>query len=342
MLKLMMENSPAATTKIHRKAAEYYGTQVGSRAKAEELYHRLQLRDMFDDQEFESLRLPDIKTSIQNSIAELPVASQRLLAQHGYQVSKEILANASQEEQEASLAAQAEESLPFGKPAVEHARLLVDQVAARLGHASPLYRSAARIAAQQGRDENAWQFTEEGLRRALEQRDSELALQLLGEQAWLLRKNPSFGSLPEKLDQFGEYAKRFDRPIAMLQHRLQCLELVPQGEMPPNQLRTQIGLLMNRITPEGLWAIFPTLERTITQLEPETSLHIWRLMMDMEGPFRRVENRTIQETLALGGEQFSAEQISRQVLEICELWPYRVLNVQPPYSSGSYRTEDLR
>ena len=48
MLKLLVQKSPAQVNDIHQRAVKWYSSQQGLRARAEELYHRLQLGETVD------------------------------------------------------------------------------------------------------------------------------------------------------------------------------------------------------------------------------------------------------------------------------------------------------
>src|SRR5215213_4854785 len=105
MLKLLTEKEPDKAAQINRKAVEWYKNQSGWRAKAEELYHRLQLRQEPSEREFSD---PEVRSSLQGSIAELPPGSQRYLAPLGFQIDPKVLAQATNQEREAALAAEIE------------------------------------------------------------------------------------------------------------------------------------------------------------------------------------------------------------------------------------------
>jgi hypothetical protein len=342
MLKSLLETTPERARQINRAAVEWYSSVTGWRAKAEELYHRLQLGELPDDEGFEH---PEVHSSLQSSMSELPPAAQRYLATRGYQIDPEILAQASKEEQEAALAAQIEDLLPYGRRSVAHAWSLVESQVSSYGDASPLFCSAARVAAQQERFEEAAELLRVGLDKALLARLSGQTLDLLSEQAWLLRSNPDLGDLRATLNVFKEYSRRHEMLLCLLQHRIQIYELTRHSESNADSL-PEIAALIGRLTSDNLWFSFPLLENVVASLPEEVLASLMALLLDTQGPFLRIEfsplGRDAQRAMERLFEitrQSDIKEFPPAVRELCQKWPFRILKVKPPYSSGSYAVE---
>lgn len=345
-LKLLVEKMPAVADQIHRAAVSWYASQVGWRAKTEELYHRLQLGELPPDSWLDH---PDVHSSLRVSISELPLAAQRYLATRGYQIAREVLEQASREDQEAALAAEVEELLPHGPRSVEHAWTLLDRVFSK-DHAGPLFCSAARIRAQQERFKDAAKLVRLGLDQTSLARHSRESLSLLCERAWLLRRQSDPGDLRATLPILEEYAHRHDVLPAILQHRIQAYELSRRKKAPdsasPDILLREIAGLLSRLTSYELWSVFPLLEEVVKPLADEATVLLVKLLHDEEGPFRRVQfpspYRNTQRALdrVIIGE--AETMFPSAVQDLCKAWPFRVLGVKPPYSSGSFSSEAAR
>jgi len=350
MLKFLVDKMPERAAEIHRGAVKWYASEPGWRAKAEELYHRLQLGELSADL---GLDHPDVRSSLQSSISELPPAVQRYLATRGYQIDQEVLSQASREDQEAALAAEVEELLPHGPRSVQHALTLLDGGEVSTDHASPLFCSAARVKAQQDRFKDAAEMVRLGLDQAFLARHSREALALLSEQAWLLRGHPDLGDLAVTLPILEEYARRHDALLAILQHRIQAYELSLResgaDSANPEILLPESTSLLGRLTSNELWSIFPLLEVVTNPLADEIQELLRGLLQDENGPFLRVQfpspyrqsQRALDHLLEVASGP-NVSSFSSAVLKLCKIWPYRILGVKPPYSSGSYSSEAAR
>ncbi len=343
MLKLLVEKMPERARQIHQAAVKWYALESGWRAKAEELYHRLSLQELPDDP---ALEHPDVHSSLQYSISELPPNAQRFLATHGYEIDPAVLSQATQEEQELALVAEIEELLPYGPRSVSYAQTLLDAGAA-LDHAGPLFCSAARIKAQQGYFKEAAELIGAGLDWAFKAMHSREALALLSEQAWLRRRNPELGDVESTLPILEEYARRHDSLTIMLQHRIQKYELLTGNNSfldDRGMLLRETSGLIGRLTPNELWSIFPLLENVIQILGEDSQINLFRLVHIDEDLFARVQfvSRDAQYVLQRLIKTTNPRDMSSfvdAVKELCKSWPYQILRVKPPYSSASYGSE---
>ncbi len=343
MLKLLLEKEPDRAAQINRKAVDWYKKQQGWQAKAEELYHRLQLRETPEDRGFDD---PNVRSSLQSSIAELPAASQRYLATLGYQIDPNVLSEASREDQEAALAAEVEALLPYGTRSVMHARQLLEGF--KSDHASPLFAAAARVAAQQDRFTDAAQFLKTGLEKAFLDFNSSQALTLLSEQAWLLRVEILDGGSPETLTTFGNYARQYNSLQFIVQHHIQthaALQRKTTDESTAESLH-ELSRLLKQLSSPDFWALFP-LFSIAPPLEEDVQLYLMKLIGDGESPFLRVTFSNRPEQFALSNLLKVAgvanlNQFARAVKSLCDVWPFQVLRVKPPYSSAAYGHDTVR
>lgn len=361
MLKLLVRKAPAQVEAIHRNASKWYSNQTGWRAKAEELYHRLQLSDLSFDRAFHD---PEVRSSLQFSISELPASAQTYLATLGYLVSDEILAKASQEERETSLAAQIENLLPYGPRSCERARTMLDSTF-QSDHASPLFRSASRIALQQKRDAEAGTYLDQGLVFAMSEGHARETLELLCEQAWLLRSRPRLGELKRSLSNLDEHARRLGDLKAIFQHRVQAYEtemVQLEGGRTPNVLLRDAAEVVAHLSADDLWDVFPLVGTFIESLHskfPKAYSRVVELIGSFDGPFQRVqlpeskratsllsnlisESRSVD--IAEAGQDFEDDTGTNTIGIIRELaaeWPYRILRVKPPYSQETFEASEI-
>jgi hypothetical protein len=359
MLKLLVRKAPAQVEAIHRNASKWYSNQTGWRAKAEQLYHRLQLNDLSFDRGFHD---PEVRSSLQFSISELPASSQTYLATLGYQVSDEILMKASQEEREISLAAQIENLLPYGRRSCERARTMLDSIFWS-DHASPLFRSAARIALQQERDGEAAAYLDQGLVFAMSEGRTRETLELLCEQAWLLRSRTQLKELNRSLPDLDEHARRLGDLKAIFQHRVQAYEteMAQFGSgRTPNSLLRDAAEIVAHLSADDLWDVFPLMDSVTESLHnqfPEAYSRVVELIGAFDGPFQRVQLPESRRATALLSELISegrSTNLAREdyevdngaatrglIQELAAEWPYRVLRVKPPYSQETFEASEI-
>ena len=347
MLKLLVQKCPAQVEEIRRAAVEWYSHQEGWRAKAEELYHRLQLLESIPVYE---LNNPEIRSSLQASVVELPVTAQTQLASYGFQVSKEILEQATQEQRESHLVAQVEGLLPYGSSSVATARQIVqEQIGA--SHSGRLFRSAARVAAQQETDPEALDLIDQGMHWAGIAGDTLQILALTSEKTWLLRHMKNWDELSQTLPLLLEYAQRHADVRTLLLHTVQTYEILLQQSdtrRGSDPLLEQISAILLTLNPRELWDIFPVLENVLQPLtnHKDALLALNASILTQSGPFMRAEFSDSRARVAL--EQFAkrltwvtldADELTAMVeggIELCKVWPYRVLFVQPPYGNTGF------
>jgi hypothetical protein len=346
MLKLLVQKAPGQVRDIHQRAVSWYQTRPGLRARAEELYHRLQLgeritKDQLDDR--------SIRFSIQTSLEELPIKSQLLLASYGLTVPKEILEHADQELREAGMVAQIEELLPYGAASVRQAAAIAKELLNRANRASPAYRAAARVAFQQGEVTRGLRIVERGLSLAITANDTIQTLELLQEKAWALR-----GEVEEQpvLDQLHNYARRHQNKSAILQQRAQYAARA-SGTREKESALAEIGRLLEDMSSVQVWELVPAVGLVLADLVLAyhgVSILLASRVADESGPFQLAsfrndkaeEGRLMLVNAAIRASQHGEDTSLGEVLARFDLlareWPYRVLLVQPPYGRrGSER-----
>ena len=349
MLKLLLEKEPAKAEEIGRRAVAFYRRHPSKRARAEESYHLLLLgepveKDVVND--------PEVRSSIQASIAELPFASQRLLATYGYQIDPKILEQASIEERDDALAAHVEELLPH-RSAHADARAALDSRGTVEGD-SPLWRARARLALEMGDASGALRVLEQGLIAAATARDSFRTFQLLGQKAWTCEVGGFPSELQETLPSLREYAERHGSAPGKLQEWMQRRRL----EKRLNTASLTLGDLaavarsLAQITPRDFFAVFAATRgfwlsaAAVTQPEQQPLLDftgIAALILHDESPFAATafdDDRARAALRSLLNASYPAasvplgpegrDQLAKALETMVDAWPYRNLYVRPP------------
>lgn len=348
MLGLLRQKAPAQIEAIHRRAVAWYGSEQGRRARAEELYHRLHLGEPIDA---DALTDREIRASLQTSIIEYPVDVQVRLASFGFQVSEEILKRATREQRDAHRVSRIEELLPYGATSLLEAQRIVAEVMPSIDYPSPLFRVAARVAAQQEDDEEAARWLERGLALAASANETQLTLDLLSEKAWASRGASGGADLTETLEALAEYAARHQQRTALVQYRAQLWELTrwdPRAAEAAETLR-DLSRLVSELRPNDLWGLVPALGPvlpTLLRARGDLTGRLCAIVGEPDGPFRVASFVDRRPRMALDRLLLSAEEgrssgskawerFAKAFTELLNTWPYRVLHVQPPYGHSS-------
>ena len=345
MLGLLQQREPARVEHIHRNAVAWYEKQEGLRARAECLYHRASLGETIEKKD---VAHPDVRSSLQASISELPAKVQATLASFGLQVSKDILEGASREEQDAAYQAQVEELLPYGRSATSQLSALLGEFERRLDRATPLFRTAARIFRNMDDDARAAELIEQGLTQSVAACRPLLTVELLAEKAWMMRQEKE---LPDVLDALSDYAQRENNKLYRLQERLQRLARVraqpPARKSVNPHLAEETCTLVSQInSPQVAWDLFPALAPVAQQLaetRPDALVHVASLVVADESPFStaRFPNPRANDSLSrFIGAAYSAlkdspadaaQSFAYAITQLAKAWPYTLLQVRPPY-----------
>ncbi len=343
MLKFLVESEPDRVERIRLSAVQWYAGQRGRRAKAEEMYHRLHLGEWVDETDLSD---SEVRASIQSSVVEFPVDVQLRLATLGFQIPEEARRQATLEQADASQAALFEEFLSYGKSSEEEAARIVREGTKGLDRASPLFLSAARLAAQQGDEDAARDWIERGLEQSVAAGATRLTLGLLQEKAWLQRR-ASATERAETLRQLADAAQRHRHREALLQHRLQSIG--PEAEDLEGRQLSVLAELLDQAKPEEVWGLAPAFRPAIALAlarQRDGIIDALRqLILAQESPFRYAgfpDRRTQRalEALLQGADRPDVGRFGEAYLNLCEAWPYRVLFVRPPFGrSGEMLSE---
>lgn len=344
MLKLLIQAEPVRVEKIRRAAVEWYSAQSGRRARAEEIYHRLHLGERI---KAESLLDNEVRASIQAVVVEFSVATQLQLAELGFDVPNATVDQASQEQKDSSKAAKIEKLLSYGKLAEKEAAQLISRLTKKLDRPSVLFRAAARVAAQQDDSERASKWIECGLEQSVPAGLTKLTLDLLREQAWLQRKNRG-EQLHATLLHLAEYGTRHQDRVALLQHHLQCLAMDIEDD---DSSATAVIEILSKVGPGDVWGLAPAFLPIVSLRTGHGSEEILdalhRHVLAGNSPFRLAvfpvpKVRKALDTMLLAASSYGISGFRRAFQDLCEMWPYRVLFVQPPYGSRGEKLSESK
>jgi hypothetical protein len=365
MLKMMLNGAPAVVEQIHRRAVAWYENRDDRRDWAEAVYHRLHLGELIESSE---LHDREVRASIQAAIEEFPVEVQLWLSALGFEVSAAVRAQASRDQEHASVAAQIEELLPYGSRSETEAVRIFESAYAQLRDdgpgvraavrslfgradrgASPLFRAGARLAAQRGDDEQALDLIERGLERAAGGGAAGLTLGLLKERAWLYRHR-SPAEQAEGLALLNEHARRHQDLPALIQHRSQSLD--PSSPSIDDDIAA-LKELLDQAGTQDLWSLMPALPLAVMLGEVLGRRHFGRgslidslrnLIRAPGSPFEITvfSDPECQSALddmvrtAYGTVQTESGEspnflFQQAFLRLCDVWPYRILYVAAPY-----------
>jgi hypothetical protein len=336
MLKLLITDQPERVERIRRSAIAFYRGQRGLRAKAEENYHRLFLDESIDPKD---LADREVRASIQAAIAEFPIDRQLWLSTLGFQVPEDTRRLATTEQQHESQAAYVEELLAYAGSSILEAERIVLEGTRDLQQVSPLFRSAARVAAEKGDFTAARGWIQQGLEQSVPAGATRLTTGLIQELAWLERADPPDARAPT-LGQLADLAVRQGDVKALAQHRLQTIDAASPDAV---RLVTAMPELLGQLDAYDLWGLTLALLPAVSvSLGLPTAGIIGTLrgaVSSPDGPYRRVvfEDRGAQAALT---EVLSTTDLEddatfgRAFLGLGERWPYRVLFVEPAYGRG--------
>ena len=356
MLKLLQQKAPAQVMRIHTAAIAWYSKQQTLRARAECLYHQLQLGQSVTA---EQVKDPEIRFSLQTSLEELPLQSQVALASFGFTVGADVLNRATRDQYEQYLASKVEEHLPYGQTSAEEARKLIWDTAIKLDHPSPLYQATARVCAQLRHDNEVQPWLNRGLEQAVATGDTEQALALTAEKCWQLR-NAAVPSreLPELLDTLADYSARHEKLTYTIQHNLQTIELsATLSKLNPSDPRiARLLALVPMMDAEMFWDLLPAFAGSpvLERLgEPNTVVVLGKLVSAPASVFDyarlpdQASNLALQAVLSnasqWGATEYDADkQFVSPMRLLYSSWPYRVLRVRPGYGYNSAALSEAR
>lgn len=343
MLKLILQREPALATEVSERAVEWYSKQVGKRARAEEVYHRLLLGQVVGADACADV---EVRASLQTSITELPPASQRLLATYGLKVDKAVLKKATAEEKDSILASQVEELLPH-QHLLSNARRVLD-ANGKLKRDTPLSRSEARLRLELGDAKGALDAVELGLRYALEASNSARTYELLREKAWICEALGDEPRLAEALDLLAEALTRHKDAFGTLQHWMQSRRLRGKFVEPAltNDDWKKVRGWIQTIGPRKFFGVVAATRgfwEAAQRLQVFDPNFLASLLLHDEAPFATVGFERSSADVFLQASVAAAYMpdtlLAARLEELLRFWPYRNLEMYPPESRRSYMAE---
>ena len=343
MLKLLRQREPAIVDDISRRGVEYYGTQSGTRARMEHVYHQLLLKEPIDKVVFNDR---EIRASIQASMPELPLESQQLLASYGFQVDASVLQKATNEQRESAIAEFVEQMLPHGAEGFAQARSRLEGLGT-IDHDSPLWRALARLRFEAGDPEGATETLAHGLRLAIVASNSFRVLELLSDQAWQYEARFERASLEDSLKRLVDYAGRHDDTTAGAQWFLQAGRL--KGDWFPSKTEgTTAERVFQRLRPRDFFGLMPATRGfwTVAASSGMPGRLFADLVLNPESNFESVVfpgrpqaqlalqrvSRHAYDTHAESSGDWS--EFAAALEALATSWPYRNLHVHPPQADA--------
>jgi len=259
MLKLIQRDKPEQVTEINRLAVRYYERHPElsspTQARAEELYHRLQLEQAPD--EIERRWMDGVAEYLRGALAEdeLPVASQPVLASLlGIRVSDKVIAAADMERWERYTARVAEESIAKGR--YEAAlRALNERSRRRWSPGSPLHLLEARTDVLLHRFDRAEAAYGRALTAAGRSRSRHQMLETLLLGAQLADEQDDRSTADDRLDRAEQLSVVLNDPIRQLEialRRLRLREAASSAVADDPDLRLRLAQLLTSL-PDEAW-----------------------------------------------------------------------------------------
>ena len=343
MLKLMEAKDPVLVRKIHAGAASWYRASQGLRSRAEYCYHALHLGEFPERWLLDS----EIRSSIQASINDFaPDVQERLYRIDFLRESGQPTETRPSNDQ---LIVSIEAALAYGRRglrarAAEMRKAYQDEPSLRMA------LLGWRMFTEMSDQEMAFKWQRRADTRSVLEPDPRQRLLFLSEKCWQLYASTGREDLIEGgyLDGLGKHAWRLQENWAIAQY---CLLEDLTADSPLNRNETRSAL--QRLESTDLWDIFPVLGAACehSTWEIETWLHLARLIADRSGPMARADLerwdrqryslvQSARQALSdvpeyVADQQRWCEKLAGQLTALSGNWPYRVLRVQPAYSSSS-------
>ena len=352
MLKLMLLREPARVKTIHASAHWWYSQHQSLRAEAEALYHALHLGHEPDSDDF---RNPDVKSSIQASIADFDVGVQEKLLRLGFIVDQSVFKEASAEVRQTAQVAQLEERIPHGRRAVAEAYKSAHELEKSTGGLASAQLLLSRLAAQLGEPPEQLAWLDKAFESMRLVAHPVLNLEFFSDYAWAIRPN---GMLRERTSEFREVldhlrslADRNQSAWARAQVALQRLTVASDDDKRRADLAARACSDVARLDSADLWAIFPLLPDCLPlmgQVNGEILSVVSARIAEPESPFttasfpggKGIEREALTRLVSLCRSRMRTEkpavresesrwQLSEAFISMGKLWPYRVLRVKP-------------
>ncbi|MGN9909197.1 hypothetical protein ACTMTJ_16765 [Phytohabitans sp. LJ34] len=244
MLKLIRRDKPEQVAEIDRLAVRYYAghpeLSPATQARAEEIYHRLQLTQPAEV--IEERWLDGVEEDLRGALDELPVVGQAVLATRlGIRLPEEVLRQADTQEWEEYAARLAEESINQGHYDTA-LRELRERSTRRWSAASPLHLLRARALALLGDWPEAEACVRLAIRAASRSGDRARMVDTLLLAAQISRELRHREAAEEQLAQAHQLATLLADPVRHLRVHLERLELTPTPALRESLARALAGL----------------------------------------------------------------------------------------------------
>lgn len=343
MLKLMEAKDAALVRVIHAGAAAWFEASRDLRSRAEYCYHALHLGQFPERWLLDS----EIRSSIQASISDFAPDVQERLYRIDYlrESGKDTQPSPTHDQLIVSI----EAALPY-------ARLGLRGREAEIHKAFQAERSLRmavlgwRMYTELQRPKVALEWQQRADKYSVLEPDLRQRLLYLSEKCWYLYRSDNPGEMIERgyLDGFGEHARRLRENWAITQASL-LDDLVREAKQ--DQRESPDALLQLEST--DLWDIFPVVGAACERLEwrMDIFVHLARLIADRSGPLARAEMgkadrarfallQGARQALSsipeyLGDQERWCRTLAQLMADLARKWPYRVLRVQPAFSSSS-------
>jgi hypothetical protein len=343
MLKLMEAKDPALVRRIHEAAANWYESSRALRSRAEYCYHTLHLGGFPERWLLDS----EIRSSIQASINDFAPEVQEALYRIHYL--RESGGDAQTRPSNDELVASVEAALPYAKVGI---RVWEDEVRKAYEDERSLRMAVLgwRMFTEMNEPKKALNWQRRADRHSVLEPDSRQRLLFLSEKCWHLYTSNNREEMIVRgyLDSFGEHAWRHRENWAIAQHYL--LEDLASGS---KQDRKETRSALQRLESTDLWDIFPVVGAASEQFawDMDSWVHLAQLVADRSGPLARADlgradrrryylvqdaSSALSEIpVYVGDQERWCRELAGQFTELSRSWPYRVLRVQPAYSSSS-------
>lgn len=343
MLKLMETKDPALVKRIHEAAASWYERGSGLRSRAEYCYHALHLGQFPERWLLDS----EIRSSIQASINDFAPDVQEKLYRIDYLRERGQEAQTSPSNDQVIFSVEA--ALPYARLGL---RVWEEQVRNAYEEERSLRMAVLgwRMFTEMNESKSALEWERRADKRSVLEPDPRQRLLFLSEKCWHLYVSNEREELIERgyLDSLGEHAWHLHENWAIAQH---CLleDLVADCQ----QVRKETQSALQRLASIDLWDIFPVVGAACDRFawEMDIWVHLAQLISDPSGPLARADlgkSDSLRHDLVHGARRArfdvpmfvnnqdrSYRALSGQVVILSHNWPYRILRVQPAYSSSS-------
>ncbi|SDI59423.1 ATP-binding protein [Variovorax sp. OV700] len=350
MLKLMVVREPGRVKTIHMAAHLWYSRQQSLRAEAEALYHALHLGH---EPYREDFRKPDVRASIQASIADFDVGVQEKLLRFGFIVDQNVFKEASAEVRQTAQVAQLEERIPHGERAAAEAYESARVLEQSTDSPASVQLLLSRLAAQLGRVHDQMTWLEKAFESMRLVVNPVLNLEFFSDYACAIRpggvlQKPA-AEFTEVLEHLHALADRNQSAWAFAQVALHRLSIRSEDDTQNAVLAAQACSDVTRLEAVDLWAIFPLLPECLPfmrQFDEDVLYRLSTRLTDRESPFTTaafpggsgVERDTLAwlvsqckrtRAVKIADRSYQWDHVLIEAfMSMARVWPYRVLRVQ--------------